>query len=177
MSLHLKWISSKQHIYGSCFCIHSATLCLLIAAFSPFTCKVIGRNVLIAVVLIIWGLFLLFFFVPFFLFALLPYDLMISVIFGFFFLLCVCIILDFVLWLPWDLYTWPGGTVFGAHQDLGSSGAGGGLLGGEAGYQHGWLQCPGGNRADAGLLVSQSNSHIPGFEFWDISELVLVHCG
>ena len=37
----LKWISYRQHIYGSCFCIHSASLCLLVGAFSPFTFKVI----------------------------------------------------------------------------------------------------------------------------------------
>ena len=27
--LRLKWASCRQHIYGSCFCIHSASLCLL----------------------------------------------------------------------------------------------------------------------------------------------------
>ena len=36
-----KWVSFSQHIYGSCFCIHSATLCLLIGAFSPFAFTVI----------------------------------------------------------------------------------------------------------------------------------------
>ena len=41
MSLGLKWVSFRQHIYGSCFCIHSASLCLLVAAFNPFTFKVI----------------------------------------------------------------------------------------------------------------------------------------
>ena len=30
----------RQHI-GSCFCIHSASLCLLVGAFNPFTFKVI----------------------------------------------------------------------------------------------------------------------------------------
>ena len=33
--------SCKQHIEGSCFCIHSASLCLLVGAFYPFTFKVI----------------------------------------------------------------------------------------------------------------------------------------
>ena len=28
VSLGLKWDSCRQHIYGSCFCIHSASLCL-----------------------------------------------------------------------------------------------------------------------------------------------------
>ena len=37
----LKWVSYRQHIYGSCFCIHSVSLCLLAGAFNPFTFKVI----------------------------------------------------------------------------------------------------------------------------------------
>ena len=41
VSLELKWVSYRQHIYGSCFFIHSASLCLLIRAFNPFTFKVI----------------------------------------------------------------------------------------------------------------------------------------
>ena len=41
VSLGLKFISSGQHIYGYCFCIHSASLCLLVGAFNPFTFKVI----------------------------------------------------------------------------------------------------------------------------------------
>ena len=41
MALGLKWVSCKQHIYGSCFCTHSACLCLLIGAFNPFTFSVI----------------------------------------------------------------------------------------------------------------------------------------
>ena len=41
VSLGLKWVSCRQHIYGSCFCIHSASLCLLVGAFKPFTFKVI----------------------------------------------------------------------------------------------------------------------------------------
>jgi len=40
-SLELKWVFCRQHIYGSCFYIHSASLCLLIGAFNPFTFKVI----------------------------------------------------------------------------------------------------------------------------------------
>ena len=38
--LALKWVSCKQHLYGSCFFMQSATLCLLIGAFSPLTFKV-----------------------------------------------------------------------------------------------------------------------------------------
>ena len=41
VSWHLKWVSCRQHIYGSCFYIHSASLCLLVGAFNPFTFKVI----------------------------------------------------------------------------------------------------------------------------------------
>ena len=41
VSLSLKWVSCRQHIYGPCFCIHSASLCLLVGAFNPFTFKVI----------------------------------------------------------------------------------------------------------------------------------------
>ena len=40
-SLVLRWVSCKQHIEGSCFCIHLANLCLLVGAFNPFTFKVI----------------------------------------------------------------------------------------------------------------------------------------
>ena len=41
VSLGLKWVSCRQHIYVSCICIHSASLCLLVGAFNPFTLKVI----------------------------------------------------------------------------------------------------------------------------------------
>ena len=55
VSLDLKCVSCRQHIYGSCFFIHSATLCLLIVSFSPFTFKVIiDIYVLIAILLIVF---------------------------------------------------------------------------------------------------------------------------
>ena len=41
VSLVLRWVSCKQHIEGSCFHIHSASLCLLVEAFNPFMFKVI----------------------------------------------------------------------------------------------------------------------------------------
>ena len=41
VSLGLKWVSCRQHICGFCFFIHSASLCLLVGAFTPFTFKVI----------------------------------------------------------------------------------------------------------------------------------------
>ena len=37
----MRWVSCKQHIEGSCFGIHSASLSLLVGAFNPFTFKVI----------------------------------------------------------------------------------------------------------------------------------------
>ena len=41
VSLVLRQVSCRQHIQGSCFCIHSASLCLLVGVFNPFTFKVI----------------------------------------------------------------------------------------------------------------------------------------
>ena len=41
VSWGLKWVSYRQHMYESCFCIHSASMCLLVGAFNPFTFKVI----------------------------------------------------------------------------------------------------------------------------------------
>jgi len=54
--LGLKWISYRQHKYGSCFCIHSASLYLLVGAFNPFTFKaIIDIDVPVAIFLIVWG--------------------------------------------------------------------------------------------------------------------------
>ena len=59
VSLGLKWVSCRQHIYGSCFCIHSASLCLLVGTLNPFTFKVIiYMCVPITIFLIVLGLFL-----------------------------------------------------------------------------------------------------------------------
>ena len=41
VSQSLNCVSYRQHIYGSCFCIHSASPCLLVGAFNLFTFKVI----------------------------------------------------------------------------------------------------------------------------------------
>ena len=35
--LGLKWVSCRQHMYASCFCINLASLYLLVGAFNPFT--------------------------------------------------------------------------------------------------------------------------------------------
>ena len=57
--LGLKWVSCRQYICGSYFCIHSASLCLLVGAFNPFTFKVITDTyVPIAIFLILEGLIL-----------------------------------------------------------------------------------------------------------------------
>ena len=58
VSLCLKWVSCRQHIYGSCFCIHSASLWLLVGAFNPFTFKaIIDICAPIAIFLIVWDWF------------------------------------------------------------------------------------------------------------------------
>ena len=55
VSLGLRWLSCRLHIYGSCFYIQSASLCLLLGAFNPFTFKVIiDIYVPIAIFLIVW---------------------------------------------------------------------------------------------------------------------------
>ena len=59
VSLGLKWVSCTQHIYRSCFCIHSASLCLLVGVFNPFTFKVpVDMYVPLTIFLIVWGLLL-----------------------------------------------------------------------------------------------------------------------
>ena len=58
VSWGLKWVSCRQHIYVSCFCTHSVSLCLLVGEFNPFTFKVITDTyVPIAIFLIVWGWF------------------------------------------------------------------------------------------------------------------------
>ena len=42
VSLGLKLVSHRQHIFESCFYIHSASLCLLVGAFNPLKFKVIS---------------------------------------------------------------------------------------------------------------------------------------
>ena len=39
VSLRLRWVSCRQHIYTSCFCIYPASLCLLVGAYNPFVFK------------------------------------------------------------------------------------------------------------------------------------------
>ena len=62
VSWGLKWISCRQHICGSCFCIHSISVCPLVGAFNPFTFKVIIYiHAHIAISLIVWVDFVDFF--------------------------------------------------------------------------------------------------------------------
>ena len=76
VSWGLKWVSCRQHIYGSCFCIHSATLCLLFGAFSLFTFKVIiDVYVPIATFITVWGWFCRFFFSVVFLDYISPFNI------------------------------------------------------------------------------------------------------
>ena len=58
--LGMGWLYCRQHIYVSCFCIHSASLCLLVGAFSPFTFKATLIYIFFPIVifLIVGGLFL-----------------------------------------------------------------------------------------------------------------------
>ena len=76
MSLGLKWVSCGQHIYGSCFCIHSARLSLLVEAFNPFTFQVIiDIYVPIAIFSIVWGWFCRSFFFFLFLDYISPFNI------------------------------------------------------------------------------------------------------
>ena len=45
MSIYKKWISCRQHVYGSSFHIHSGRLCILVGIFNPFEFKVIVDHV------------------------------------------------------------------------------------------------------------------------------------
>ena len=63
VSLDLKWISCRQHIYKSCLCIFSASLYFSVGTFNPFTFKLItNMHVLIAILLIALDLFFIVFF-------------------------------------------------------------------------------------------------------------------
>ena len=66
VSLSLKWVSCKQHIDGSCFLIHSVTLCLLIGALSPLPFRVSTESYeFIAIMMFVEVEFLLVFCGPF----------------------------------------------------------------------------------------------------------------
>ena len=97
VSLDLKWVSCRQHVDGSCS-FHSATLCILIGAFSALTFKVIiDMYVLIAFCLLFFIVFVILLCSFLLLF---PCGLMIffMVMFGFLYFLCI-----FYRFLVWDL--------------------------------------------------------------------------
>ena len=107
VSLEVKWVSWRQHIYRSCFCIHSASLCLLVWAFSPLTFKVIiDMYVHIAILLIVLDLFLLLFFPSrLLLFSPLVVWWLSLVLYLRWFFLCVCVsFADF--WFAFILKFW-----------------------------------------------------------------------
>lgn len=61
MNFNLRWVSFKQHMYGFCFRIYSATLCLFIGVFNSFTFNVIiDRYIGIAILSHIFYLHLVF---------------------------------------------------------------------------------------------------------------------
>ena len=60
VSLGLKWVSCRQHIYALCFCIYSASLCLLVGAFNPFTFKVIINMYVPITIFFFFNLFIYF---------------------------------------------------------------------------------------------------------------------
>ena len=67
VSVDLKWVSCRQHMYESCFCTRFGVACLLIGSFSPFVFKVVvDRYVLFAILFIVFQLFSCFFFCFFF---------------------------------------------------------------------------------------------------------------
>ena len=100
VSLDLKLFCCTQHLYGSCFCIHSATLCLLVGVFSPFTFKVIINMYILIAILLFWIWFYRSFF-PFVLFVYVHICYIFSVMFEFLFLLCMYIHYRFCLVFIW----------------------------------------------------------------------------
>ena len=97
MSFVLKGISCRQDIVGCQFLTQSATLCLLIGTFSPFTFKVIiDRYVFIAIYYychLVFLLILYFFFFPF-------DDFLLYYARVLFFFVFVNLLYVFDLWLP-----------------------------------------------------------------------------
>ena len=54
VSFDLKWVSYRRHMEGSCFLIHSATLCLSTEASNQFAFEVIGDKYVVIVILFIF---------------------------------------------------------------------------------------------------------------------------
>ena len=104
VSLRLKWVSCKQYIYGSCFCFHSAILCLLVGAWNPITFNVImDKYVLITNSRLFWIIILGLFSSFLLLFSSLMICWLSSVLcLDSFFFWCVGSLQIFGLWFPLD---------------------------------------------------------------------------
>ena len=98
VSFALRWVSCRQQIEGFFFFIQSASLCLLIRAFSPLTFKVtIDRMFIYCILNFLFQLILWFSILPFF-FWLDGFHLFYAWVFSFHFF--VNVILGFDLCLP-----------------------------------------------------------------------------
>ena len=90
------WVSCKQHTYGYCFCIHSASLCLLVGSFNPFIFSIImGKYIPIAILLIALNCYIgsfFFFLSPSLVVFSCGLLTMFIVVFGWLFFLCVCLL-------------------------------------------------------------------------------------
>ena len=88
--LALRWVSRKQHTVGFCFFIQSANLCLLIAAFSSLTFKVIINIYVFIAIFFIYNDFLFF-----------PLYLVYSVLLKLSFQLLLCLSPLFLFFFGW----------------------------------------------------------------------------
>ena len=57
VSLGLKCVYFRQHLWGYCFCMHSASLCLSVGTFDSFTFNII-IDIYFYYHFLVWGLFL-----------------------------------------------------------------------------------------------------------------------
>ena len=93
VSLDLKWVSCKEHIYWSCFYIHSASLYILVgAAFNTFTFNLtMDQYVLIAIFLIFLDCYFVWFLFASSFVVFCDLLTIFSVMFGLLFLFYVCV--------------------------------------------------------------------------------------
>ena len=78
-------------MYGSCFHIHSASVYLLVGAFSPFTFTVIIDMYILIAILLTFGFCFCSFFYPSLVLSSCGLMTIFSVVFELLFLICVCI--------------------------------------------------------------------------------------
>ena len=106
VSLGLKCVPCRQYMYGSCFCIHSANLCLLFGALNPLTFMVIiDMYFPIAIFLIDLGLCRYFSSIPHLFSSLVVWWPSLELSLGCFFF-CVCIFCSFLVCISLDAYMW-----------------------------------------------------------------------